>query len=199
MLALRCPSCGEALPVRSAQRIFVCAACGRTCTTRACSSGGLQPLPRILVQPQQPWGADEALYLLPVWVINGPDSREVRVPALGTDRMTLLLSLAERLTAIHEVWQEWEIGRDLPRAGADLHAEEAHVIAELLCRHEAGGESSAEPRFGGLRLLDWPCVRRSSQLLELVGGRAASARLLADLAPVAMGPSLNPVSIVQAT
>jgi hypothetical protein len=62
--------------------------------------------------------------------------------------------------------------------------EEAFDLAEIVALARDPGavlDAEGELAFGGARLLDWPCVRRSSQLVELVGGLAVSERLIAAL------------------
>jgi predicted RNA-binding Zn-ribbon protein involved in translation (DUF1610 family) len=196
VLALRCPSCGEALPTRTQMRIWVCPSCATTSMASGRDGEGFQVLERTLVAPQEEFSREEKLYLFPVWSINDRDQGDVRIPATGLERMPLLLSLAQRLTQAQSPWSVWNVARHLPRAGADLHVEEAFAMAELLRRNAEDLVERAGPRFGGARLLDWPCVSRSSQLVELVGGRAASGRLLEGLQPVARGPELAALSTV---
>lgn len=191
MLALRCPGCGETLESRSRRRVWFCGVCKESCASSGRGGDPLRRIPRWLARPEEPFQDREELFLLPVWVVGDPGGHEWRIPALGIDRLSLVLSLAERLSSITRPWTPWEPPRELLRSGAELHYEEAFDLAELL--HQRDAEEGDADALGAARLVDWPCVRRSSQLVELVGGRAASGRILDGLPAVAKGPALEPL------
>ncbi len=195
MLALRCPRCGADLPARSQQRVFVCEECSATSMASGRDGEGFMVLDRILVRPLQEFDRGERLFLLPVWQVMQRGGGEFRIPAVGMGQMSLVLAMAQRMTAIATAWSVWEPSLDLRRSAADLHVEDAYSLAEVVgMRLQDPGENP--PVLGGARLLDWPCVRRSSQTIELVGGMATSGRLLEGLSPVARGPELMAVAEV---
>jgi hypothetical protein len=179
------------LESRSQRRVWYCGVCRESCASSGRDGDPLRRIPRWLARPEEPFEDREELFLLPVWVVGDSRGREWRIPALGIERLALVLGLAERLSSIARPWSPWKPPRELLRGGAELHFEEAFELAELL-RQRDRGEEESDP-LGAARLVDWPCVRRSSQLVELVGGRAASGRILDGLSAVAKGPALEPL------
>lgn len=196
MLALRCPDCASRLDHAPHRRLHVCDGCGRRWLSRGEEHGGMRELPSIPVRPKVERRAVEPLYMMPVWSVGrargeGADQLPpLYIPAVGWSRMSLLLAFARRLSQNPPEWEPWE---DAPRrrlSPGDVHVEEAFELAEILSLAldpTLDLDAEGELAFGGVQLLDWPCVRRSSQVVELVAGRAASERLADSLLAVDSG------------
>lgn len=192
MLALRCPDCATSLEHAHHRRLHVCSSCARRWMSRGEEFGGLRRLDSTAVRPEQGWAEHEILYLMPIWSIgrDGADAvgpSRLLVPAVGWSRMSLLLSFAERLNRNPAPWTPWSQSPANALSPGDVHVEDAFDLAEILALALDPGASldaEGELAFGGAELLDWPCVRRSSQLVELVGGRAISERLAEGLVPI---------------
>lgn len=193
MLALRCPDCASRLDHAPHRRLHVCAACSRRWLSRGQEHGGIREFPAIPLRPVLDRRQDETLYMMPVWSVGCPDGEggvrrpPLYIPAVGWSRMSLLLAFARRLSQGAPSWERWEDAPTLRLSPGDVHVEEAFELAEILSLAldpTLDLDAEGELAFGGVQLLDWPCVRRSSQIVELVSGRAASERLADDLLPV---------------
>lgn len=195
LLALICPQCSAALDVAPERRVLVCDTCAKTWTVPE-EGDRLAPTARTLVRPERvaPEGAE--IVLLPMWLVSlhvesipqAPPSlpTEVRIPAVGVRRLPVLLHFARNLTRAPLVWQPWE-GAQAPVDPAELTPADAYALAEtVVLRHVDGWPddrmlAALELPFGTARLVDWPCARIGSELIELVGG-LSTQRALVDAA-----------------
>jgi hypothetical protein len=207
LLALVCPHCGYGLPLHADERILVCPACARSWTS---ALGDTEPhlvaQARELVAPRQEMPAVGSIVLLPMWLLRvhthamGPAgarmAEEIRVPAVGLARMPLLLQFARNLTRSPAVATRWTGARAAPEP-AELTAEDAFAVAELVAlRHVEGwppeGQEDVEIALGGARLVDWPCVLRGNELIELVGGLTVHRGIFGERVPADLRQELSP-------
>ena len=195
LLALICPQCSDALPAVRERRVLVCERCARTWAVPE-EGERLAPLVRTLVRPECRIPDAAEVVLLPVWLVRlhvesmaqAPPAlpTEIRVPAVGVQRLPLLLHFARNLTRCPVTWQEWE-GVEVALEPAELTAADAFALAEtVVLRHVDGWPDDAslaqlQLPFGAARLVDWPCARIGSELIELVGG-LSTQRALVDAA-----------------
>lgn len=211
LLALTCPVCADALPAGRDQRVLVCARCARTWAVPD-EGDRLVPQVRTLVRPQCSVPEAAEIVLLPMWLVHlhvesmprAPRAMasEIRIPAVGMQRLPLLLHFARNLTRAPLEWQQWE-NVDVPVEPAEVTAADAYALAEtVVLRHVEGWPDDAslaqlQIPLGAARLVDWPCARLGSELIELVGG-LSTQRALADAAGLrdrraalsgALGPS----------
>lgn len=193
LLALICPQCAAPLPSGAEHQVLVCTTCARTWSVPS-DGDELVPLARTLVRPVHSVPAGAELVLLPVWAVRlrveaisrAPRGLpvEIRLPALGVQRLPLLMAFARNLTRAPAAWREWE-GVQAAVDPTELSAEDAFALAEtIVLRHVEGWPDDAslpdlEIPFGGARLLDWPCARFGSELIELVAG-LSTQRALAE-------------------
>lgn len=196
LIDLQCAACGADLPTAPERRIFVCEQCGKSWGP-AFAEGWtrLEEIPRQIVAPRQNPPPHGAIVLLPVWVVPvragegvGPSPflpEEIRLPAVGIDRMQLLMTFALRLTRAAGAWSRLE-GAPLRPEPAEITAEDAFELAELVALRSVDGWppdeelEGLEIPFGPPRLMDLPCHHQGSELRDLVSGRCVSAGLRGD-------------------
>jgi hypothetical protein len=190
LLDLACPRCGAPLPSAPLRRVFVCAGCRATYVPRQGREGpALVGIERELVLPREPLPPRGSIVLLPVWRLSVPAAaqlplpREIRVPALGMERMQLLVNLAVHLTRCQTEISA-EPAPEVPREPAQLGPEDAFEVAELVAMGVVPGWPADEDvaalqiPLGTPRLLDLPCRLEGLQLVDLVFGRSVAAGLL---------------------
>jgi hypothetical protein len=201
LIALACPRCGGALESAAGRRVFVCDACGQSSEPRAIGgdrlAGRLFEVGREVARSRLPWPEVGGIVLLPVWVmpvLRAGDApwleglpREVRLPAIGYDRMEVLLRFAAHLTRVEIPWEvvpTVESAPRLRRAPAEITAEEALAAAEPVLVSLAGEQqermlTGGPVPLGAPRLVDLPCHRVAGRLSDLVCDRWVSDVLLA--------------------
>jgi len=205
-VALRCPACGQALPTAPERRVFVCAECGGSSTVPPGDADRLVELRRSLLAPREGW-PEGPVVLVPVWVVPIRRSAldalgeaalpaELRIPAVGVDRMPLLVAHAVHLSrapvSSHALPPEGFVGEP-----AELSIADAFEIAELtafsLARGwpAAGDEDRVEIPFGPPNLVDLPCRPTPTELVDLVYGLAMPRALLGESALPDRGPELR--------
>ena len=205
LLALVCPACASALPAAPERRVLACRDCGRSWRI-ADGVDRLLPVPRAPVRPRHrpPDGAE--LLLLPVWRVKvrtedlaevaGRLPREVRIPAVGVQRLPLLVQFARNLSRAPLVLEEWEDVQVAVEA-AELGAEDAFTLAEtVVLRHVDGWPDDAslptlEIPLSSAHLVDWPCARWRSELIDLVGGLSAPRAMIDAAGLVDRGAALR--------
>jgi hypothetical protein len=118
--------------------------------------------------------------------------REMRIPAVGLQRSPLLLRWADQLSRVREElgestpWKRLELTPGPPPEPAEIAAEDAYELAELLGLQmvknwpPADELESWEIPFSSPQLIDWPCAQRHGELEDLIFGRAVSDTLLAE-------------------
>lgn len=213
LLALVCPRCAAPLPAGAEREALVCGPCARTWSVSS-DGDALVPLARTLVRPVHAIASGAEIVLLPVWAVRlrvdaiprAPRGLpvEIRLPAVGVQRLPLLLAFARNLTRAPVVWQEWE-GVEASVEPTELSSTDAFTLAEtIVLRHVDGWPDDAslpdlEIPFGGARLLDWPCARFGSELLDLVAGLSTQRALVesSDLRDrrAALQPALEQLSL----
>lgn len=192
LLVLACPHCGSGFDVTAECRVHVCGDCRRTLAPRLDGRGFVE-IPRETVRPRLRPATGARIVLLPVWVVGvdtsgfGPVGAalpdEVRIPAVGVARLSILLQFARNLTRAPAASLPWS-GVDVAPERAEVAAEDAYVLAETVVLrhldHWPGDDAleSLEVPLGAVRLVDWPCAVRGGEVIELVAGLSVHRALL---------------------
>ena len=192
LVALRCPHCGHALPVAPERRIF---ACEHGHGAFRAAEGRLWPLSLRRVLPRRPLPPEGDLVLLPLWLLQvdatsqraGGLPAELRLPAIGVQRLPLVLDLARNLTKHQAPWIE-DDAHGLAFDGAELDVDDAQAIAELVALGlRPGWPPDGEVEAFRLaataaRLVLLPAWRHAGRLEELVGGVSCAASIFEESA-----------------
>lgn len=190
LVALRCPSCSAALPAAPQRRIF---ACPNGHGAFRAGQGRLWPLPLQRVDAVQSLPPEGEIVLLPIWVLpvdplwqrEGRLPKELRVPALGVQRLPRVLELARNLSRSPAPWLEARAdGLDFD--GAELDCADAMEIGEFVALSlRAGWLPDGEAAdftlgFDTGRLALLPAWRFAGRLEDLVCGVSCAASLFDD-------------------
>lgn len=195
LLVLACPHCGTGLDVTAERRVHVCGDCQRTLTPRFDGQGFVE-IDRRPVRPCLRPATGARLVLLPVWSVEVDTTvfgavgaalpSEVRIPAVGVGRLSILLQFARNLTRAPVGVAPWA-GVELSPEPAEVAAEDAFVLAETVVLrhldHWPGDDAleSLEIPLGAVHLLDWPCAIRGGEVIELVAGLSVHRALLEEV------------------
>ncbi len=185
LIALNCPRCAVALDAVDERRVFVCAQCGRALAVPP-GSDTLTEVPRQLLRPTRRPDITDPVVLMPVWSVSVHTAElgtvgdalpsRVFVPGVGVARLPLLLQFARNLSRAPIDPRPWSGVDGIGVEPAEVSAEDAFVMAEtVVLRHLEHWPSDErledlEIPLGSASLLDWPCVLRGSEVVDLVGG-----------------------------
>lgn len=188
LIALVCPHCAVDLAPPDGARLFGCHSCGRSWQ----SGGplGLRPLRRSLWLPTRPVPEVGKIVSLPIWVLPLAETTvaasldrlptEIRLPAVGLDRPSLLLRWARNLSRAGGTPQRVDPS-PLRATSGELVVEDSFELAEVLLLGLVDGwppdseVESFEAGFGTPELVDLPCVVAGGELHDLVFGLAVPA------------------------
>ena len=190
LLSLRCPDCARELPARPDRRIF---SCQRGHGPFRPGADRLWPMGARVVLPPSELPDDGEIVLLPVWVLPIADPLEgggrlpaqIRVPAVGLQRLPAVMDFARNLTRSPAIWDEAE-ATGLAFDGASIEAVEAMEVAELVALGLHPGwppdslAGDLEIRFARARLVLLPCWRHRQRLQALIGNVSCPAVLFED-------------------
>jgi len=179
LIGLRCPECARDLPAHPEQRIFSC-----TQGHGPFRLGGdrLWPMRARVVLPATEFPDQGEIVLLPVWVLPLAEQfqerdrlpAQIRVPAIGLQRLPMVIDFARNLTRSPAPWEESDAG-ELAFDGASLEAADAMEIAELVALGLHAGwpadevAQTLEIPFAEPRLVLLPSWRHAQRLQTLCG------------------------------